>query len=170
MAERVRDTAAKSLSNQHPAYAVSLQNLGLYYEIVENDGARAKDLYEQARKIVALPLADGLYSLGIFHLQTTNDAKRAELALSQALAIQREALNENDYALATTMLALADAKAKQSDFDAAIKLNNEALGIQIVRDYCEGGGIAGTVADTMERIEKLEGLQRAASAADASKP
>jgi hypothetical protein len=62
------------------------------------------------------------------------------------------------------MLALADAKAKQSDFDSAIELNNQALGIQIIQDYCEGGGVAGTVADTLERIEKLQVLARARSA------
>jgi len=164
IAERVRDTAAKSLGIQHPAYAVSLQSLGFYYEVIENDAAKAEDFYDRARKVAALPLAEGLYALGIFHLQTTNDPKKAEAALTEALAIQRGALNENDYSLAETMRALADAKTRQSDFDSAIELNNEVLAIQTIHDYCEGGGVAGTVADTLERIEKLQTLRRAGSA------
>jgi tetratricopeptide (TPR) repeat protein len=164
MTERVRDTAAKSLGTQHPAYAVSLQNLGFYYEIVENDTAKANELYERARNVVAFPLAEGLYSLGIFHLQSKNDPKRADAVLTEALTIQRDALDENDYSLAETMRALADAKTKQSDFHSAIELNYQVLGIQNIHDYCEGGGIAGTVADTLERIEKLQALARAGSA------
>jgi tetratricopeptide (TPR) repeat protein len=164
IAERARETAGKSLGMQHPAYAVSLQNLGFYYEVIENDAAKAKDFYERARKVVALPLAEGLHALGIFHLQTTNDPKKAEAALTEALAIQRDALNENDYSLAETMRALADAKTRQSDFDSAIELNNEVLAIQSIHDYCEGGGVAGTVADTLERIQKLQTLRRAGSA------
>jgi tetratricopeptide (TPR) repeat protein len=164
IAERARDTAAKPLGMQHPAYAVALQNLGFYYEVIENDAAKAKGFYNRARKVVALPLAEGLYALGIFHLRTTNDPKKAEAALSEALAIQRDTLNENDYSLAETMRALADAKTRQSDFDSAIELNNEVLAIQTIQDYCEGGGVAGTVADTLERIKKLQTLRRAGSA------
>src|SRR5262249_18516915 len=70
IAQRARDMAANSLGTRHAAYAVALQNLGLYYEVIENDAARADELFAQARAIVAgddLPLADGLYWLGIFH-------------------------------------------------------------------------------------------------------
>ena len=168
IAEQARDTAAKSLGTQHPAYAVSLQNLGLYYEIVENDSTKAKDFYEPARNIVAFPLAEGLYLLGIFYLQSTNDPKRADAALTEALAIQRAALNENDRSLADTMMALADAKTKQSDIDSAINLNHEVLAIQNILDYSEGGGIAGVIADTLERIKKLSALARSQAASDGS--
>jgi hypothetical protein len=33
IAERARDMAANSLGTQHSAYAVSLQNLGVYYDL-----------------------------------------------------------------------------------------------------------------------------------------
>jgi len=164
MTERVRDAAAKSLGTQHPAYAVSLQNLGFYYDVVENDTAKAKDFYDRARKVVALSLAEGLYSLGMFHLQTPNDPKRAEAVLTEALAIQREALDKNDLPLAETLLALAEAKTKQSDFHSAIDLNYQAMEIQLIQYYCEGPGVAKPVADTLERIEKLQALARAGSA------
>jgi hypothetical protein len=166
IAERARDTAANSLGTQDPAYAVSLQNIGFYYEVVENDLARAKGFYERARNVVAFPLVEGLYLLGIFHLQTTNDLKRADATLTEALAIQREALKQTDGPLLETMMALADAKAKQSDFESEINQNQEVLGIKNIVDYCEGGGIAGTVADTLERINKLSALARARSKAD----
>jgi hypothetical protein len=35
VAERARDMSARSLGNRHPAYAVALQNLGLYYDAIE---------------------------------------------------------------------------------------------------------------------------------------
>jgi hypothetical protein len=70
IAERARDMAARSLGNQHLAYAVALQNLGLYYDAIENDDSRATEFFAQARAVLndnELPLADGFYWLGIFH-------------------------------------------------------------------------------------------------------
>jgi tetratricopeptide (TPR) repeat protein len=164
IAERARDAAAKSLGTQHPAYAVSLQNLGFYYELLENDTVKANEFYERARNVLALPLAEGLYLLGLFHLKTREDAKRADAALNAALAIQHEALDENDLPLAETMLALADARAKQSDLDSAIELANEALRIQLIQYYWEGPGIPQPVADTQARLDELRALARARSA------
>src|SRR6202521_4567706 len=106
IAERARDMAANSLGNQHSAYAVSLQNLGLYFDIIENDTSKANELFAQARAVLKendLPLAEGLYWLGIFHDQVGHDAKRAEPPLTETLAIQRRALGSDDLQLAKTM-------------------------------------------------------------------
>jgi tetratricopeptide (TPR) repeat protein len=133
IAERARDMAAGSLGTRHPAYAVALQNLGIYYDAVKNDGATANEFFARARAVLNdndLPLSYGFYWLGIFHFQVKHDAKQAEGPLTQALAIQRRALGKDDLRLADTMIALAWAKAAASGIDAAIALMEEALKIQ----------------------------------------
>jgi hypothetical protein len=103
IAERARDMAASALGNQHSAYAVSLQNLGLYYDCIENDASKANELFAQARAILKendRPLAEGFYWLGIFHSHVGHDAKRAEAPFAEALAIQRRTLGNNDLKLA----------------------------------------------------------------------
>jgi tetratricopeptide (TPR) repeat protein len=131
IAQRARDMAANSLGTDHSAYAVALQNLGLYYDAIENDLPKAKELFAQARAVVNdLPLADGFYWLGIFHHQITRDNERAQAALHEALAIQRRALGSDDPQLAETMIALAEATATSGDVQPAIVLMQEALRIQ----------------------------------------
>lgn len=131
IAQRARDMAADSLGTQHEAYAVSLQNLGLYYDAIENDTLKANEFFAQARAVLKehdLPLAEGFYWLGIFHLRVSCDAKRAEGALTEALAIQRRALGTDDLRLAETMLALAGGLT--TEIHSAIALMKEALRIQ----------------------------------------
>ena len=85
IAERARDMAANSLGRQHSAYAVALQNLGLYYDFIENDVAKATKLFNEARAVLKesdLPLAYGFFKLGVFHYEARHDAGRAEAALS----------------------------------------------------------------------------------------
>jgi|GraSoiStandDraft_17_1057272.scaffolds.fasta_scaffold95934_1 tetratricopeptide (TPR) repeat protein len=133
IAQRARDMAANSLGTRHWAYAVALQNLGLYYDAIENDAAQANELYAQARAVVKesdLPLADGFYWLGIFHHQVSRDAERAQAALGEALATQRRALDGDDPQLADTMIALSEATAARGDIHSAIALMQEALRIQ----------------------------------------
>jgi tetratricopeptide (TPR) repeat protein len=133
IAQRARDMAANSLGTRHWAYAVALQNLGLYYDAIENDAAQANELFAQARAVVKesdLPLADGFYWLGIFHHQVSRDAGRAQAMLREALATQRRALASDDSLLADTMIALAEATAATGDIDQAIALMQEALRIQ----------------------------------------
>ena len=113
IAERARDMAANSLGSQHPAYAVSLQNLGPYYDAIENDTSKANEFFAQARAVLKendLPLAEGFYWLGVFHHQANRDDKRAEAPLTEALDIQRRALGSDDLQLAKTLIALAYAK------------------------------------------------------------
>lgn len=132
IAERARDMAAGSLGTQHPAYAVALQNLGLYYDAIENDAAAADEFLAQARASLKendLPLSYGLYWLGIFHDQVSHNDKRAAALLTDALAIQRRALGGDDPRLAETMIALAHAKGINEPA-ASIALMEEALRIQ----------------------------------------
>src|SRR5713101_7161349 len=99
IAERARDMAANSLGKQHSAYAVSLQNLGLYYDAIENNTSKANEFFAQARVIMKgndLPLADGFYWLGVFHDEVNHDEKRAEAALAEAQSIRRRALGSDD--------------------------------------------------------------------------
>ena len=114
IAERARDMAARSLGTQHSAYAVALQNLGLYYDAIENDAAKASEFFAAAREVLKdndLPLAYGFYWLGIFHNNVTRDGKRAVAALEDALAIQRRGLDSGDPQVEKTMVALAYAHA-----------------------------------------------------------
>lgn len=131
VAERARDMSTRSLGNQHPAYAVALQNLGLYYDAIENDGSMATEFFAQARlNDNELPLGDGFYWLGIFHLKVKHDPQRAQGPLTQALEIQRRARGSDDLQLADMLIALAWAKAAANDIDAAIALMEQALKIQ----------------------------------------
>jgi tetratricopeptide (TPR) repeat protein len=133
IAERARDMAANSLGKQHPAYAVALQNLGLYHDVIENDVATANEFFAQARSILKandLPLAYGLYWLGVFHNEVTHDATRALASLAEALEIQRRALRSDDLELAQTMAALAEARSLTNEIDSATALIEEALRIR----------------------------------------
>jgi tetratricopeptide (TPR) repeat protein len=133
IAERARDMAARSLGNQHPAYAVALQNLGLYYDAFENDGSKATEFFSQARAVLNendVGLAHGFYWLGLFHLNDRRDPHRAQGPLMEALEIQRRTLGKDDLQLANTMIALAWAKAAASGIEAAIALMEQALKIQ----------------------------------------
>ncbi len=81
--------AAHSLGKPHADYAVALQNLGLYYDATENDTATAMKFFAQARAVLNehdLPLADGFYWLGLFHIQVSQDGQRAVTPLTEALA------------------------------------------------------------------------------------
>jgi tetratricopeptide (TPR) repeat protein len=160
IAEKARDMALNSLGDKHPAYAVALQNLGLYYEAIENNTVKANEFLERARAVVALPLAQGFYWLGVFHNQVTRDRKRAEPLLTEALAIQRGALDGNDLQLAETMLALAYAKGVESGIDSAIELTQEALRIQLIHYSGEGLGMPAPIADTLRRLDILKALAR----------
>ena len=85
--------AANSLGVQHAAYAVALQNLGLYYDVVENDIAKADDFFAQARAVLKgklLPLAYGFYWLGVFDKEVGHDEGRANAFFAEALEIERE--------------------------------------------------------------------------------
>jgi tetratricopeptide (TPR) repeat protein len=159
IAERARDMAANSLGVQHSAYAVALQNLGIYYETIENNSAKADEFFDRARAIVKdddLPLAYGFYWLGMFHQQVNRDWARAETPLGEALAIQRRALGNDDPRLAETMIALADAKAVTGVTDAAIALTEEALRIQ--RAHLAPTDQA--VRDTENRLAVLQNFAR----------
>jgi hypothetical protein len=158
IAQRARDMAANSLGQEHWAYAVALQNLGLYYDAIENDAAEAGKLFAQARAVLKendLPLAYGFYWLGLFHHQVTHDDRRAEPPLTQALAIQRRALDGNDLQLAETMIGLADVK-MTTEIQSAVALVEEAVKIQRARLLPTDR----TLLDTEKRLGILQTLAR----------
>ena len=133
IATRARDMAARSLGTSHSAYAVALQNLGLYYDAIENDGARAAEYFGQARAVADendYPLAYGWQRLGIFHLEVNRDPLRAEAALAYALAVEQRARGKDDLQLAETLFALAWARAAAGNLGSAIELAEQALQIR----------------------------------------
>ncbi len=160
IAERARDMAANSLGRQHPAYAVALQNLGLYYDFIENDTPKATEFFNEACAVLKendLPLAYGFFKLGVFHYEANHDARRVEAALMQALAIQRRGLASDELELADTLVALAYAKVRMSEVDAAVPLMEEALRIQRVRL----GSTDRVVLHTEERLALLRRVAHA---------
>ncbi len=159
IAERARDMAANSLGNQHSAYAISLQNLGLYYDAIENNRSKANEFFTQARAVLKqndFPLAYGFYWLGIFHSQVNDDATRAKPPLAEALAIQRRALGSDDLQLVGTMIALAYAKGAKAEIHAAVALMEEALRIQRTRLPATDQAIL----DSENRLAILQALAR----------
>src|SRR3990170_7803594 len=64
IAERARNMAANSLGRHHPAYAVALQNLGIYYDFIEHDVDTAIRFFDEARAVLKesdRPLAYGFF-------------------------------------------------------------------------------------------------------------
>jgi tetratricopeptide (TPR) repeat protein len=160
IAERARDMAANSLGRAHSAYAVALQNLGLYYDFIENDVSKATELFNEAHAVLdenSLPLAYGFFKLGVFHYEANHDARRAEAALMQALAIQRRGLASDELDLADTLVALAYAKVRMSEIEAAVPLMEEALRIQRAR-------LGATDRRVLDSEERLVLLRRVAHA------
>lgn len=160
IAQRARDMAANSLGTEHSAYAVALQNLGLYYDAIENESTKASELFAQARAVVKendLPLAYGFYWLGIFHHQVSRDALRAQAALREALGIQRRSLSGDDPQLAQTLIALAEATAATGDIDQAIVLMREALRIQRVQVSADEDAVA-NIEDRLSLFQALASM------------
>jgi tetratricopeptide (TPR) repeat protein len=160
IAERGRDMAARALGEQHPAYAIALQNLGLYYEAIENNPAQANALFAQARAVLGgndLPLAEGFYWLGIFHTQVSRDLTRAQPPLMEALAIRRRVLGGDDLAVAETMIALAHATDLTTTIEPAIALLEDALKIQRSKLAADDQAIR----ETEKRLVLLQALARA---------
>src|SRR5258708_24438020 len=68
LANRACEMAARSLGEQHPAYAVALQNLGLCLSVLENDTISAADYFDRARTVAGPhhpALAETFYWLGV---------------------------------------------------------------------------------------------------------
>jgi hypothetical protein len=99
IAERARDMAANSLGTRHAAYAVSLLNLGIYYDFIVHNSSRANELMQEARDILqesktgrAL-YADALFQLGTARKERklpTDDPKGSEDYLHESLSVQRQ--------------------------------------------------------------------------------
>jgi tetratricopeptide (TPR) repeat protein len=132
VADRACKMAEEALGEDHPAYAVALQNLGLYYNVVKNDVTAAIDCFDKARAIVGRyhpALAESFYWLGIFHYESRN-VEKVEDFFSEALAIQRHSQGSDRLELARTLICLAYAKEITRGSRAAVGLMEEALAIQ----------------------------------------
>src|SRR5690349_3023249 len=77
IAERARDMAANSLGTQHWGYGVALLNLGIYYDFIENNAAKAQELIKQGRAILEKSKTGrGVYADALFHLGTARKQRK----------------------------------------------------------------------------------------------
>jgi Tfp pilus assembly protein PilF len=158
VASRAYEMAGRTLGEQHPAYAVALQNIGLYYCVVAGDTITAADYFDRARAVAGphLPeLAETFYWLGTFYYQA-RDARRAAEFFEEALTIQRHNLENKDPELAPTLIGLACAKAVIEGPGAAVSLLQEALQIQEASLPVESA----EVRDTRRRLEEMQKRQQ----------
>src|SRR5258708_18677109 len=165
VASRAHEMAGRALGEQHPAYAVALQNLGLYYCVIGNDTITGADFFERARAVAGPyhpALAEPFYWLGIFYYEA-RDASRAAQFFEEALTIRRrdpgvENSKTKGLELAQTLIGLAHAKAITEGPDAAVSLLQEALQIQ----EASLPGDSAEVLDTRRRLEQMQKRQQSA--------
>jgi Tfp pilus assembly protein PilF len=161
LASRACEMALRSLGEQHPAYAVALQNLGLYFCVIESDTVTAADYFDWARAAAGPrqpALAETFYWLGVFYYEA-KDAARAEPFFEEALAIQRHNPKGPDAELARTLIALAYAQSITKGPSAAVALLEEALAV------LEASLPMGSteVQDTRQRLEEMRTRARQGS-------
>jgi tetratricopeptide (TPR) repeat protein len=132
IANRALEMAGRALGKEHPAYAVALQNIGLYLCVIEHDMISAGDYLDWARAAAGPhhpALAETFYWLGVFYYESRDPARAAGF-FDEALTIQRSNLANKDPELARTLIGLAYAKSVTQGPDAAVGLLQEALEIQ----------------------------------------
>jgi tetratricopeptide (TPR) repeat protein len=162
IANRAYEMAGRSLGEQHPAYAVALQNMGLYYCVIGSDTITAADFFDRARAVAGPyhpALAETFYWLGIFYYEA-RDASRAAQFFEEALAIRHRDPESKSLELAQTLIGLAHAKAITEGPDAAVSLLQEALQIQ----EASLPGDSAEVLDTRRRLEQMQKRQQSAKA------
>lgn len=133
VATRARDMARRALGDHHPAYAIALLNLGLYYDIIQNDVRKAKGFFAQAREILGEnhnAIAEAIYWLGIFHYEVKEDFKRAETLFDQSVTVWRETPDSDPLQIADALICLAAAKFSMDKLRESIPVLKEALKIQ----------------------------------------
>ena len=153
VANRAYEMAARALGEQHPAYAVALQNMGLYFCVIGNDTITAADYFERARAVAGPydpALVETFYWLGVFYYEV-RDAGRAAEFFEEALTIQRRIPGSKDPELARTLIGLAYAKSVTEGPGAAVSLLKEALEIQEGSLPVESA----EVRDTRQRLEEM---------------
>ena len=158
VASRAYEMAARALGEQHPAYAVALQNIGLYYSVIGNDTITAADYFERARAVAGLyepALVETFYWLGVFYYEVRDAARAAEF-FEEALTIQRRIPGSKDPELARTLMGLAYAKSVTQGPGAAVSLLKEALEIQ-------EGSLPVESAEVRDTRQRLEEMQKRAS-------
>jgi tetratricopeptide (TPR) repeat protein len=162
LASRAYEMAGRALGEQHPAYAVALQNIGLYYSVIGSDTITAADFFDRARAVAGPyhpALSETFYWLGIFYYEA-RDARRAAEFFEEALTIQRRNLESKNPELAQTLIGLAYAKSVIEGPGAAVGLLQEALEIQEASLSAESV----EVRDTRRRLEEMQKRQQRTTA------
>jgi tetratricopeptide (TPR) repeat protein len=162
VATRAYEMAARALGEQHPAYAVALQNMGLYFCVIASDTITAADYFDRARAVAGPhhpDLSETFYWLGVFYYEA-RDASRAAEFFEEALTIQRRNLESKDPELVQTLIGLAYAKSITQGPGAAVSLLQEALEIQETSLPAESA----EVLDTRRRLEEMQKRQQRTTA------
>jgi tetratricopeptide (TPR) repeat protein len=130
----------QALGEDHPDYAMSLNNLGsLYDDIGDYKNAeiyykKAAEIYKQAFGEDHPDYASSLNNLGALYV-VVGDYKNAEIYYKQALEIYKQALGEDhpDYAMSLNNLGIlysdmGDYKAAEPYYKQALAIQKKALG------------------------------------------
>ena len=115
--ERARRMAKSSFGAHDPIYGESLVNCALYYNAIEKDEEKAAAYFAEARAILgenSVEMATGLYLLGLFHLQTRQDIEKAELLITQSLAMFEQCLGDSSRPVADCISVLADIRSQRA--------------------------------------------------------
>jgi tetratricopeptide (TPR) repeat protein len=132
VATNARDMAGRALGKTHPAYAEAIQNLGLYYSVIEKDDQKAEKFFEKARAVVGQfhpVLSRTFYFLGLY-FEEAGDGAKAEHFFAEAMAIVKREGYAYDPRVAQMLAKLADIKLAANDRNDALKLLNQAAEIQ----------------------------------------
>jgi tetratricopeptide (TPR) repeat protein len=162
LASRAYEMAGRALGEQHPAYAVALQNIGLYFCVIGSDTITAADYFDRAREVAGpyhAALWETFYWLGVFYYES-RDASRAAEFFEEALTVQRHNLESKNPELAQTLIGLAYAKSVTQGPGTAVSLLQEALGIQEASLPVESAELR----DTRRRLEEMQERQQRTSA------
>jgi CHAT domain-containing protein/tetratricopeptide (TPR) repeat protein len=161
------------LGEEHPGYALSLNNLGSLY-VSMGDYSRAEPLFRQALEIRRKVLgeehpdyATSLNKLGFLY-ESMVDYSRAEPLYRQALEIQKRALGEEHPFYATSLNNLAGLYVSMADYSRAEPLYRQALEInkkvlgEEHPDYVTSLSNLGVLYQSMADYSRAEPLYRQA--------
>src|SRR5262249_11513242 len=126
--ERACRMAANSFGVHDPIYGEALVNRALYYDVTENDEAKAAACFVEARTVLvenSVEMATGLYLLGLFHFQTRHDVEKAERLVAQALAMFTQCLGDGSRPVADCLNMLAHIRSQSTQGEAGETLRRK---------------------------------------------
>jgi len=116
--ERACCMAANSFGVRDPIYDEALLNRALYYDVAENDEARAAACLAEARTVLgesSVEMAISLYLSGLFHFQARHDLEKAERLIAQSLAMFKQCLGEGSRPVADCLDVLAQIRSRSTE-------------------------------------------------------